>query len=240
MDLYERSQYRVPAALGAIHKKQLAALGKPGTWYTGKERLVIAAEARAACCAAGFQDADGGAAALRDGAELTAVARRVSRQLAASPQAFEYPVYQQALADGLTDAEYVEIVGLVSRITNFDMFARGIGADVAPLPAAEQGEPGRERPANAIEEGAWVASIPNGKRGGDIGEQLYGGHFLPMLFRAMSLVPAELRDHIELETAQYMPLDRFFDFDYQHHEGLTRAQVEIIAGRVSAINECFY
>ena len=85
-----------------------------------------------------------------------------------------------------------------------------------------------------------MPSVPNGERGGEIGAQLYGGHFLPMLFRSMSLVPSELRDHIELETAQYMPLDRFFDFGYQHHKGLTRAQVEVIAGRVSAINECFY
>ena len=28
--------------------------------------------------------------------------------------------------------------------------------------------------------------------------------------------------------------------DYQHHEGFSRSQVELIAGRVSAVNECFY
>jgi AhpD family alkylhydroperoxidase len=30
------------------------------------------------------------------------------------------------------------------------------------------------------------------------------------------------------------------NFDYNHHEGLTRPQVEVVAGRVSAINDCFY
>ena len=240
MSFYESSQYHVPTALEDVHQKQFAALGEPGTWYTGAQRLAIAAEARAACCTAGFQDSDGGSDALRDAAELTPVTRRVTSQLAANPQAFEHPLYQQAIEEGLTDAEWVEIVGLVSRITNFDMFARGIGAEVAPLPAAQPGEPDRQRPDNATEEGAWVPSIPNGKRGGAIGLELYGDRFLPFLFRAMSLIPAELRTHIELETAQYMPLDRFFDFSYQHHEGLTRAQVEVIAGRVSAINECFY
>ena len=240
VSLYENSQHQLPDKLLGLHEKQFDALGAPGTWYDGGQRLAIAAEARTACCAAGLQDTDGGAQALRDAAELATPARRIAAQLAANPQAFEYPVYQQALGDGLSDAEYVEIVGLVSRITNFDVFARGIGVGVMPLPAASDGEPTRARPDTAIDEDAWAPTVPNGKRGGEIGKALYGDDFQPYIIRSLSLVPDELRDHIELEEAQYLPLDKFFQLDYQHHDGLTRPQVEVVAGRVSAINECFY
>ncbi len=57
---------------------------------------------------------------------------------------------------------------------------------------------------------------------------------------SLSLVPAELRMHLELEEVQYLPLDRILEYDYQHHEGLSRSQVEIVAGRVSALNDCFF
>ena len=44
----------------------------------------------------------------------------------------------------------------------------------------------------------------------------------------------------ELEEVQYLPLRHILKPNYQHHEGLTRSQVEIVAGRISAINECFF
>jgi hypothetical protein len=63
---------------------------------------------------------------------------------------------------------------------------------------------------------------------------------MPYIVRAMSLVPDELRAHLELEIAHYTRLDKLFDYQYQHHEGLTRPQTEVVAGRVSALNDCFY
>jgi hypothetical protein len=128
----------------------------------------------------------------------------------------------------------------VARITNFDIFARGIGVALRPLPAAQPGEPSRNRPAAAVVELAWVPTIPNGPDGGELAAELYGGKPKPYILRGLSLVPDELRAHIELEGIQYTKLDSIFEFDYQHHEGLTRPQVEVVAGRVSALNECFY
>ena len=160
--------------------------------------------------------------------------------LAVSPKDVDQASYEQALRDGLSDAEYVEIVGLVARITDIDVFARGIGVDLPPLPAVQPGEPTRERPAIAVTELAWVPTIPNPPDGGELADKLYGGHPKPYIIRAMSLVPDELRVHLEMEQVQYLPLERIIDYEYQHHEGLTRPQVEIVAGRVSALNECFY
>ena len=54
----------------------------------------------------------------------------------------------------------------------------------------------------------------------------------------MSLVPDAVRDLRILSAAQYQPLDKAGDFAYRR--ALGREQVELVAGRVSAINECFY
>jgi hypothetical protein len=89
-------------------------------------------------------------------------------------------------------------------------------------------------------EHAWIPTVPNGPAGGDIGASLYHGQPMPYIVRAMSLVPDELRAHLELEIAHYTRLDKLFDYQYQHHEGLTRPQTEVVAGRVSALNDCFY
>ena len=62
----------------------------------------------------------------------------------------------------------------------------------------------------------------------------------PYIVRGLSLVPDEMKKHLELEQVQYMPLKHVRDFDHQHHAGLNRVQVEVVAGRVSAINQCFY
>ena len=239
MTLYDDAAYPVRPDLAAAHAAQLEKLGAPGTWGTGAQRLAIAAEARQADYDAGVleQPAEGGAALKF---ELPDVARRVVRQLAVSPKDVDQASYDDALSGGLSDAEYVEIVGVVARVTNFDVFARGIGVALRPLPAAQPGEPSRERPDAAVVELAWAPTIPNGPDGGELGAELYGGKPKPYILRALSLVPDELRAHIELEGLQYTRLDRIFEFDYQHHEGLTRPQVEVVAGRVSAINECFY
>lgn len=224
--MYRKSKFLVRADLNAIHQSQVEALGDPGTWFSGQQRLAIVEEARSALA--------GGSTSGRD------VVLLLAHQLAASPQGFTETVYTGALDAGLSDAEYVEIVGLVSRLVNFDVLARGLGMDPVQLPAPKAGEPTRERPIEAVLEGAWAPTIPNGKQGGELGRGLYGGRWKPFIIRALSLVPAELRKHYELEEVQYLPLDRFPEYEYRHHEGLSRPQVEVVAGRVSALNECFY
>ena len=239
MTLYPDSAYPVSADLAAAHASQLDQLGLAGTWGTGAQRLAIAAAARRAGYDAGIleEPADDDSAA---DLALPQFIRRIVERLAVSPKDVDQAFYDQALEDGLSDAEYVEIVGIVSRITDIDVFARGIGVALRPLPSARPGEPSRGRPTEAVLELAWAPTIPNGPDGGELGAALYGGKPKPYILRALSLVPDELRAHIELEGLQYTQLDRIFEFDFQYHEGLTRPQVEVVAGRISALNECFF
>ena len=86
-----------------------------------------------------------------------------------------------------------------------------------------------------------VSTIPNFPEGGLPAKQLFGEKPpKPYIVRGLSLVPDEVTKHMELEKAQYQPLGNIMNFDLRHHKGLSRAQVEVVAGKVSALNECFY
>ena len=239
MTLYADSDFPISEELDAIHAKQLDQLAEPGSWGSGAQRLAIAAEARQAGIDAGLleEPADKGAA---PDLTLPDVARKVVQKLAVSPKDFLEDSYQEAKASGLSDEEYTEIVGIVARITDMDVFARGIGVPLRPLPAARPGEPSRIRPQAATQELAWVPTVPNAPDGGPDADAIYGGKHYTYIVRGLSLVPDELNMHVELEETQYLPLSNIMNPEYSHHEGFTRTQTEIVAARVSALNECFF
>jgi len=239
MPIYQDSKYPVSDPLAAVHASQLGQLGAPGTWGTGAQRIAIAQEARQAGFDAGVLEAPTDAGE-RSEARFPQAALDFVRKLAVSPKDISKDDYDAVRRGGLGDAEYVEIVGIVSRITSVDVFARGIGVPLRPLPEAQPGQPSRDRPEAAKQELAWVPTIPNPPEGGALADELYRGKPIPYIIRGMSLVPDEVRRHVELEEAQYLPLERIPQLDYEPDDGLTRAQIELVAGRVSAINECFF
>jgi hypothetical protein len=60
----------------------------------------------------------------------------------------------------------------------------------------------------------------------------------PNVIRAMSLVPDAVRDLMTLSAVHYLPPERTVDL--REGRALGRPQMELVAGRVSALNECFY
>lgn len=237
MGIYDDSAFAVGADIASVHEAQLQELGGPGTWFTGAQRVAIAEQARAARAEAGLYEAIDTDGRTSPGVMLAEAAVRVARQVAVQPQTLSRAFVQQALDDGLTDAEYVEIVAIVARIVDYDIFARGLGIPARQLPEPVGGIPSKERPALAEDEGAFVATVP----GGPGAEYIYGSAEPQAgIIRSASLVPAEARAQRALEEAQYLPLARFPQWDYQHHEGLTRPQVEVVAGRISDFHDCFY
>jgi hypothetical protein len=231
-DFYRDAGDSVSKEIAAIHGEDLASCSAPGAWWNGAERRALASLARAARCDAKLQVATGDEDAST--ASLPGGVRRLVTEIAVRPEQLDRAAIDGALADGVPDAACVEVVGLVSRVVNHDVFARGLGVSSRPLAKPTAGEPHRTRPATAIDEGGFLHSI------GDEGRALYGDGMQPFIYRALSLVPDEARRNMALGDAQYLPIDRFFDFGYSHHAALRRAQVEVVAGRVSALNECFY
>lgn len=239
MTLYADSRYPVRSDIEATHAASFANIAEPGTWGTGAQRIAVAAATRKAAIDAGLLESPDGVEAASD-IKLPKAALDVIEKLAVDPASYEQADYEKALAGGLTDAEYVEMVGLVARMCDLDIFARGIGVPLRPLPTPKPGKPSRQRPKNAVLEQAWVPTVPNLPAGGEEAKVLYEGEQRPYIIRSLSLVPQEFHAHRALEGVQYSPFSKVFDYNYQHHEGLSRPQCEIVAGRISAINECFY
>lgn len=242
MNLYEDSGLPIRDGLVHAHSETLMSFTTPGHWFSGSERSAIVAETRRARCEAKLQE-NGADSAVSSDALLSEPVKRIARQVAVSTNELDRDFLEQALADGLSDAEYVEVVGVVSRAVNVDIFARGIGLPVRALSAPREGEPSHIRPRTARNEGAWVATVPGGVRGEEEAKLLYGSsdpQAAPFIYRALSLVPIEAAGLMKLGRAQYLPIDSFMDLGFTYEPTLSRPQYELIAARVSALNECFY
>ncbi|MBT8201678.1 MAG: hypothetical protein HKN74_09720 [Acidimicrobiia bacterium] len=118
-------------------------------------------------------------------------------------------------------APYVELVGVVSRLVAIDAFHVAIGAPLEPLPEPERGEPSRIEERAARPGAAWVPMV--------------GG---ASITQALSLVDAEASAQEDMHGPLYLTYEEMAELDYVR--GLSRAQMELVAARTSAINECFY
>ncbi len=119
---------------------------------------------------------------------------------------------------GLQPEAYVELASVVASVVIVDTFAQGIGLPPPALPEAVPGAPSFERSDDVVDAGAYLPLAREGR-----------AHIL----RSLGLVPSasELFFHT-FNPSYYMRPNQEF--------ALTRAQVELVASRVSAVNECFY
>jgi len=195
-------------------------------------RIEIAREARRARTAKGL-------ATLPDASttELPDGARAVAQRVGGDAVSLEKSWYDSIVPEQLSDTHYVEAVGVVVRTVSVDVFCRALGLPLHDYP--EAGEPDRERPTTARVDEAWVPMIPNGPEGGEEAKATFGGQNANVI-RALSLVPAEVHGIVDVGDHQYIRGARVLDAKYEPDRGISRAQIELIAGRISAISECFY
>jgi len=132
---------------------------------------------------------------------------------------------------------YVEIVSIIAHVTAIDTFARALGLDEHPLPEPQNGTPSRYRPAKARQGEAWLPNIAWDEVGPNEADFCKGRE--SSIRRALTLVPDEARSFFDLVTNQYLPGPTMMDYAKQVR-AITRAQIELLAGRVSALNQCTY
>jgi hypothetical protein len=220
-------------------------LARPGSWWTGAERVAIAAETRnARACALCLErrealspEAVRGEHDRRGGLPPAAV--EAIHRIATDPGRLSRRWCQRVLADGLSDGHYVELVGVLVTVLSIDAFHRGLGLDPEPLPEPVAGEPTRYRPARAADEGAYVPMLPVGGARGDEAD-LWQAPRVGNVIRALSLVPDAVRDLADLAASYYLPVAQVANPAASGGRAIDRSQIELLAGRVSALNECFY
>lgn len=233
--------------LSMAHAVILTRLARPGEWWTGRERIAIAAQARMArtcrfCeerkaalspyAVTGTHDTDPDHDGILPEAliDILHLAMTDASRMTAS-------AIDRLSEIGLSDAHYVEALGIGVALRSIDQACRGLGVPLHQLPEAIAGEPTRVRPEVEPAGEAFVAMMPP-RQPTAPNDDLWDANSIYYGLRAMSLVPDAVRDLRLLSAAQYIPLDKASDFT--HGRSLGREQLELLAGRVSAINDCFY
>jgi hypothetical protein len=240
---YEASPVPVREDLTASQRRAWKRLAEPGAWWTGAERVAIAAEARnarscrlcrerqTALSASAISGEHEGLGSL-SGAAVDSIHRITTDHGRLSKVWFE-----QNRAAGIEAGPYVEIVGIVTTVVSIDSFCRGLGLPPHPLPTPVAGEPSRYRPAGATTGNAWVPTITFLRARGAEAD-LYDGRPTGNVMTALSLVPDEVRTLKDLSATHYLSPEKMIDLGAGR--SLDRAQMELIAARVSVLNECFY
>jgi alkylhydroperoxidase family enzyme len=225
------------------HERAWAAIAAPGTWLTGERRVAVAAEVRhargCALCARlkaalspsvpGEHDSPG---------KLSAAEVELVHRVASDPGRLTEGWARSVLARGLTEGEYIEIVGVISMVMMMDTFMRALGRPGRPLPEPQPGEPTRYRPPGAKRQAAWLALVePEDAVPAD--GPMYPHPRVGYIYRALSLVPQAVRDYWALAFEHYLPSEFVYRFD-QSIRAISRPQTEVLAARVSALHQCAY
>lgn len=219
-------------------------LRSPGAWWTGAERVAIAAESRLAeacdlCARRKAALSPGAVAGDHGGTELLpAAVVEVIHRVRTDPARLSRPWFDGVAAAGVAPPPYVEVIGIVTMLAGVDAFARALGVESFPLPEPKPGAPSRHLPDSARPAGAWVPMIAPEDASGPEADLYPGGTMIPNIVRALSLVPDEARMMQVLAAAHYLPIERIHD--PLARRTLDRLQMELVAARVSLLNQCFY
>lgn len=228
----------------AAHQRVWERLAAPGTWWTGAERVAIAHDVRLAQeCDLCRRRKDALSPAGVEGDHTTTGALpppavEAVHRLTTDSGRLSRAWYEDLLGPDFSDAHYVELVGVVTQTFSVDELHRALGLPLEPLPEPRAGDPARRRPSGARDQGAWVPMVDPSRLDPEDADLYGGARRTGNVIKALSLVPAEVRALIDLHTAHYLGPEDMPRFD--RGRTLDRSQLELVAARVSALNECFY
>lgn len=242
---YKNSPYPVRQDLADAYREYWQTLAAPGNWFTGAERVAIAGEVRNALdCPFCEQRKQALSPYTLDGEHLRGdtlpdrVVDAVHRVVTDQSRITAAWVEDNA-ANGLSEEQYVELAGVVVAVFSIDEFNRALGLAPEPLPEPVEGQADRYRPAQAQRGNGFVPMLtPDGATGAEADLWPVGTN--TNVLRALSLVPDAVRSWRRISNAQYLPFRNIMQFGGATGRSIDRMQIELVAGRVSSINECFY
>lgn len=241
---YDDSPYAIRADISAAHAKFWDHLASAGNWWTGAERVAIAKEVRNALscdyCVRRKQALSpySFAGEHQHSEGLSEVAIDAVHRVITDQTRITKAWVVGNVEKGLSKGAYVELAGLAVAMLSIDEFHRALGLSLEGLPSANPGEPDGYMPALAQEGTGFVPMLPDNGAVGDEAD-LWGDKSANVI-RAFSAVPNAVRDWIMISNAQYLSFEGMTNFDAPENRSINRMQIELVAGRVSSINECFY
>lgn len=241
---FEACRYPVRQDLVLSHRRAWESIGSPGTWLTAARRVAVAAEIRNArdcphcreikeALSPNAVKGSHSTLGVLGAAEIELIHRAVCDSGRLSEK-----WSQSVLAAGLSEGEYVEIVGIIAMVSIVDTCTLALGLPDRPLPQAAAGEPTRYRPPGARKEAAWLPIVePQDTVESD--GPMYPSPKAGYIYRGLSSVPQSMRDYWALANIHYLPGDVVYRFDTSIR-AISRPQTEILAARVSAMHQCAY
>lgn len=220
----------VRADLMDAHRQAWAAVAHPGTWWSGGQRAELAATALRA-----MTDGDvlppwtppstvEGWLVPDRAAPL--IAHDAVYRIATHAATLSEPWYRQTV-DEVGDLAYVELVGIACTVAAVATFRRAAGLAPWDLPEPVDGEPSQLVPPDLVPAGLnWVRVTSPADE-------------VAAVVQAFTSVPAEFDRLWMLADAQYIPNLEMVDPHWTRGT-LSRAQMELVAARVSKLRECFY
>jgi hypothetical protein len=217
--------------LAEAHRLAWEHLAAPGSWWSGAERVELARTALVAIADpdplppwVGVTSTD----RIEGAVAAPAAAHDLVYRLARHAGTMTEGVYRAAV-DALGELPYVELVAIVSTVAAVAHFCRNIGVAVPPLPSPLPGEPTGEQPERLAQPRYnWVpVAEPTDE--------------VAAVVQAYTAVPGEHRNTWRMASAQYMPVEEMLDPDWRRRQGgLSRAQMELVAARLTLARDCFY
>ena len=242
---YADSPYAIRGDLKREHRRFWQTLASPGSWWTGEERIAIAQEVRNAtrcrfCAERKRALSPYAVQGQHDHSDhLGEVAVDAIHRIITDQTRITQGYIDEIESEGLSNEACVELAGVALAVFSIDEFRRALGLTWEALPDPTPGEPNHYRPDLATTGTGFVPMLPpDGAVGKESDLWPQGG--AANVLRALSLVPQAVRDWIRLASAQYLSVTGMANLVKQEDRAIDRMQMELVAGRVSSINECFY
>ena len=242
---YQDIDFPVREDLCQAFREAWQRLARPGNWWSAAERIAIAAETRNALeCPLCRQRNDPILTYPVEGkhifeSKLPYAAVDAVHRMICDKESINAKWLRGVIDSGVSDGQYAELLGVVVMVFSIDEFHRAIGASLEPLPQPQPGAPDNYRPANLETQTGFIPMIAAAGNSGAESDLWPSGR-TGNVIRAMSLVPDAVRDLMLLSDVMYIDHGEMMAFRPEAGRAIDRMQIELVAGRVSAINQCFY
>ncbi|MDG1114349.1 MAG: alkylhydroperoxidase-related (seleno)protein [Pseudomonadales bacterium] len=220
-------------------------LAEPGYWWHGAQKVAIAAAARAAssCSLCAEKKAALSRNQIKalhaENDQLSPLTVDMIHQIITDQGRITESQVQALEQSGVSRLAYAELVGIVVCLFSIDEFCRALSQPLLELPQPQPGLASQRTPDNLETNTGFVPMIA---REGltEAVQDLWPEGFGANVIRALSAAPDLVRQWKQLAAVFYLPLEEMRNLTQSASRRLNRMQMELIAGRVSAINRCFY
>jgi len=202
------------------HRQTWDALAQAGAFWSDVDRIEIANQARAART----QRKELAFNRTYPATQLTAQALDATRKIAADAGKIDRAWASQHVAS-LGAGAYAELVSIVAAVSAIDAFCEALGRTHEPLPSPNGGSCHAAQAEGASDIGGYLPMVDPWEG--------------PNVSRALSLVPSANQLFMNNVRSMYGGNGGGFN-DMMWDGPLSRPQAELLAARVSSINECFY